>query len=292
MTGRPNVNRVLGLKIDVDTYQGMRQGVPRLLDLLRQERLKATFFLSIGPDASGRAMLQILKNPRFLKKMIRTRAASLYGWKTALYGTLLPSPMIALSHAGLVRQIMDEGHEVQFHAWDHRRWQDELTDRPEAWIRDWFERGLDGFRELTKRLPRAFGAPAWLIDDRVLSLIRGYGFAYLSCTRARGPFVHAGVGLVEIPSDLPCFEETGLEEGEKRILAQLDSGGIHVMPVHAEMEGSVGADAFVRVLRAARNSGYDILTLEEILPLLDVPSLGSRRFRLELLPGRAVPCAV
>ena len=159
------MTRILGLKIDVDTYQGMKRGVPRLLSLLREEGLRATFFLSIGPDASGRAVLQILKNPRFLKKMVRTRAASLYGFRTALYGTLLPSPMIALSFPDLVRRIMAEGHEVQFHAWDHRRWQDELAVRPEAWIRDWFRRGIDGFESADRKETDLFRRPG-LADRR------------------------------------------------------------------------------------------------------------------------------
>jgi undecaprenyl phosphate-alpha-L-ara4FN deformylase len=286
------MTRILGLKIDVDTYQGMKRGVPRLLSLLRQEGLRATFFLSIGPDASGRAMLQILKNPRFLKKMVRSRAASLYGFRTALYGTLLPSPLIALSFPDLVRRIIAEGHEVQFHAWDHRRWQDELSERPEAWIREWFRRGIEGYAGLTGKRPSAFGAPAWRIDDRVLSLVRDLDLDYLSCTRAKEPFIHEGAGLIELPSDLPCFEETGIEEGERRILADLAPGGIHVLPVHAEMEGGIGAETFVRLLRAVRKSDYAILPLGEIVPMIPRKELVSRRFRMELLPGRAVPCAV
>jgi undecaprenyl phosphate-alpha-L-ara4FN deformylase len=286
------MNRILGLKIDVDTYQGMKRGVPRLLSLLEQEGVKATFFLSVGPDASGRAILQILKNPRFLKKMVRSRAASLYGFRTALYGTFLPSPLIALSFPDLVRRIIAEGHEVQFHAWDHRRWQDELLKRPEVWIRDWFSRGIEGFEGLTGTPPTSFGAPAWLIDDRVLSLVRDLGLDYLSCTRAKEPFIHAGTDLIEIPSDLPCFEETGMEEGERSILADLASGGIHVLPVHAEMEGGMGAEPFVRLLRAIKKSDYTILPLAGIVPWVQRKKLVTRRYRMALLPGRAVPCAV
>jgi undecaprenyl phosphate-alpha-L-ara4FN deformylase len=286
------VTRILGLKIDVDTYQGMWRGVPRLLSLLRQEGIRATFFLSIGPDASGRAVIQILKNPRFLKKMVRTRAASLYGFRTALYGTLLPSPKIALSFPDLVRRIMAEGHEVQFHAWDHRRWQDELAVRSEAWIRDWFRRGIEGFENLTGRRPASFGAPAWLIDDRVLSLVRDLHLDYLSCTRAKEPFIHEGTDLVEIPSDLPCFEETGIEEGERKILACLAEGGIHVLPVHAEVEGGLMSENFVRLIHAAKNLDYRLLPLGDLLSHLDRESLVTRRFRLQLLSGRSVPCAV
>jgi undecaprenyl phosphate-alpha-L-ara4FN deformylase len=284
--------RILGLKIDVDTYRGMKSGVPRLLSLLRAEGLRATFYLSIGPDASGRALLQVLKNPLFLRKMVKTGAGSLYGFRTALYGTLLPSPLIALSFPELVRQVIAEGHEVQFHAWDHRRWQDELTARPEGWIREWFEKGLEGFERLMGQRPSSFGAPAWLIDDRVLSILRGYNFAYLSCTRASSPFIHEGTELIEIPSDLPCFEEIGFTASDDPLLAALGSGSIHVLPVHAEVEGGLMGDRFVHLMHAVKKMDYRILPLGEILPLLDRESLPVRRFSLRLLPGRSVVCAV
>ena len=283
---------ILGLKVDVDTYQGMKRGVPRLLSLLKEEGLRATFYLSIGPDASGRAILQILKNPRFLKKMVRTKAASLYGLRTALYGTLLPSPLIALSFPEIVRRIMAEGHEVQFHAWDHRRWQDELAARSEGWVADWFDRGIAGFRKLTGGEPSSFGAPAWLIDDRVLAIIPRYRFTYLSCTRAPAPFIHEGVELVEIPSDLPCFEEIGLANDDGQILSTLGRGGIHVLPVHAEVEGGLMAERFIGLIRTLKKQDYRFLPLGDILPLIDRRGLITRRFRLELLPGRSVPCAV
>ncbi len=147
---------MLGLKIDVDTYWGMKNGVPCLLEILKQFQIKGTFFLSIGPDNSGRAALQLIKNPLFLKKMMRTNAIGLYGWKTALYGTLLPAPMIALSFPQIVNDIIAAGHEVQFHAWDHRRWQDELPHKSENWIREWFSKGIAGFEKLTGKKPTAF----------------------------------------------------------------------------------------------------------------------------------------
>ncbi len=284
--------RILGLKVDVDTYQGMKTGVPRLLALLAREELRATFYLSIGPDASGRAVFQLLKNPRFLKKMIRSRAPSLYGFRTALYGTLLPSPSIALSFPSLVKRIADEGHEVQFHAWDHRRWQDELPSRTETWVREWFRRGMEGFRTLTGDMPTSFGAPAWLVDERVIRIVSGLPFRYLSCTRAAEPFVHEGTNLVEIPSDLPCFEELDPGEGEKGIADKLDLEGLHVLPVHAEVEGGPRGEDFVRLVRAAKSRGYRTATLGDIHALLKAEDLPRRKFRLELLKGRSVPCAV
>jgi undecaprenyl phosphate-alpha-L-ara4FN deformylase len=284
--------KALGIKIDVDTYHGMKNGVPRLLDILGNHDIKATFFLSIGPDASGRAILQLIKNPRFVKKMVRTNAVGLYGLRTALYGTLLPSPMIALSFPEIIQEILSQGHEVQFHAWDHRRWQDEVHTRSREWIRAWFEKGIHGFAELTGQRPLAFGAPAWVIDDRVMEILEEYRFNYLSCTRAKKPFIHEKPGVVEIPSDLPCFEEVGVPEAISIITSILKDGEIHVLPAHAEVEGGIWSSHFIDLIGQIKKAGYRFATLSEIRKLLPADELAIRKYRMELLPGRSVPCAV
>ena len=283
---------MLGLKIDVDTYWGMKNGVPRILQVLKDFGIKGTFFLSVGPDNSGRAVLQLIKNPLFLKKMLRTKAASLYGWKTALYGTLLPAPMIALSFPDIVRQIMDEGHEVQFHAWDHRRWQDELPKKSEQWIEGWFEAGIDGFEKLTGRKPAAFGAPSWLIDERVLKIIQKYHFEYLSCTRAKIPFIYEALNVLEIPSDLPCFEELDPQNDVAIIGSLMRDGGNHVLPVHAEVEGGIFEEKFKEILKTALTIGIKIVGLGDMKSDLDVYNLPKRNFKMELLSGRHSLCAV
>ncbi|HYA14973.1 MAG TPA: DUF2334 domain-containing protein, partial [Syntrophales bacterium] len=215
-----------------------------------------------------------------------------YGMKTALYGTLLPSPMIALSFPEIIRQIQSEGHEIQFHAWDHRRWQDELQSRSLQWIKDWFEKGIQAFTKLSGNAPSAFGAPAWLIDDRVMDILKDYRFDYLSCTRAQKPFIHEDIGLVEIPSDLPCFEEVGVHDGISTIIYNLKDEEIHVLPVHAEAEGGIWSAHFIQLLEQIKMINYRVTTLSEIKGLIPSDKLTVRKYRMELLPGRSVPCAV
>ena len=286
------MQKLLGLKIDVDTYEGMRRGVPALLKLMDNLGAKGTFYLSIGPDASGRAILELLRNPRFLQKMWRTNAVGLYGLRTALYGTLLPSPLIALSFPEIVKEIIAQGHEVQFHAWDHRRWQDELSRRSTEWITAWFASGVEGFVKLTGHAPTSFGAPAWLVDERVLAIVRNYAFAYLSCTRAKESFIHESCGLIEVPSDLPCLEEVGLEHGQDIIVKRMQEPGHHVLPLHAEVEGGIRQSWFVQMMAKATALGYQAVSLRTIYDQLVRETLPVRKHQLAMLPGRAAPCAV
>lgn len=282
----------LGLKIDVDTYEGMKNGVPVILQILKEFDVQGTFFLSIGPDNSGRAVFQLIKNPRFLKKMMRTNAPALYGWKTSLYGTLLPAPMIALSFPQIVKDIIAAGHEVQFHAWDHRRWQDELSQKSESWIREWFDKGMSGFEKLTGKKPTAFGAPSWLIDDRVLTIIKEYHFDYVSCTRAKSPFIHDIANYLEIPSDLPCFEEIDEQRGVPIISDLMKDGKNHVLPVHAEVEGGIFQHQFRELLKTAIEAEIEIVPLKTIKEKINIETFPKRKYRKELLPGRHSPCAV
>jgi peptidoglycan/xylan/chitin deacetylase (PgdA/CDA1 family) len=200
--------------------------------------------------------------------------------------------MIALSFPELVEQIISAGHEVEFHAWDHRRWQDELYRRSSGWIKDWFEKGISAYRKLVKKEPSSFGAPSWLIDDRVLEIIKKYPFRYLSCTRAKEPFIHDISGLIEIPSDLPCFEEIGVQQGVSRILQILKNGGMHVLPIHAEAEGGIWDNYFIELCEKVQSTNFEILPLSKIWALLEPEALSVRKYRMELLPGRSGACAV
>ena len=67
---RTTAPTTLAVKVDVCTYAGLKNGVPALLRLFDEIDLRASFFVTFGPDHSGRAIRRIFRRG-FLTKMLR-----------------------------------------------------------------------------------------------------------------------------------------------------------------------------------------------------------------------------
>src|SRR5215471_1817898 len=138
----------IALKVDCDTFVGTRDGVPRLLEAFAPRGIRATFFFSYGPDRSGVAVKRVFTKRGFLAKMLRSRAASLYGFPTILYGTFLASPMIGERCAGQMRAASRAGHETGMHGWDHVGWHDHLDEWSLARVREQYGKAHEEHRRI------------------------------------------------------------------------------------------------------------------------------------------------
>lgn len=267
---------MLGLRVDVDTLRGTREGLPRLQRMLDQRRIRASFFLTVGPDNMGRHLLRLLR-PAFALKMLRSGAPSLYGWDILLRGTLRPGPIIHRHAAEAIRALGDSPHEIGTHAWDHHRWQMNAHRLPPAVVRQEIQRAHDAIRATAGRAPTCVAAPGWRCTEELLGLREGFGYLYASDCRGRGAFqpVDAGgfpLGPPQVPVNLPTWDEavgrdSVTSEGfAQRIVDHLDPAGWNVLTVHAECEGGVAADMFERLVDRVLAAGWAITPLSELLP--------------------------
>ncbi len=288
----------LALKVDCDTFEGTQKGIPQLLRLFDKASIRATFFFTLGPDTSGRAVMRVFTRKGFLRKMLRSNAVALYGPKTMLYGTLLPAPMIGEKCSEVIRSVAAAGHEVGIHGWDHVRWHDRLDRMSEDQITRDVERAHGVFTQIFEKKAHAVAAPGWHVTPAYLQIQDAYRLLYASNTRGGSPcFLEAdGVRFktLEIPSTLPTWDEvlgTPEDQNEAAFIdyfrKQIRQTEVH--SIHTEVEGRAYSGRFERQLDAWQADGVQFVTLEEVANevLADRSRIPVRRHVRIAIPNRA-----
>jgi len=271
------------LKVDVDTLRGTREGVPRLLALLKQRHIHASFLFSLGPDHTGRAIKRVFR-PGFFSKVQRTSVVEHYGIRTLLYGTLLPGPDIGRRCADLLRSCRDAGHETGIHTWDHVLWQDHVATRDAAWTQGQMELAQNRYRTIFGSAAPTHGAAGWQMNPHALRQLDAWGMAYSSDTRGTGPFRPRVDGqvlqCVQLPTTLATLDELiGLDgrdaSGAARLLLERTAGARRdeVFTLHSELEGSKLLDVFTLLLDGWASQGYQFSTMGEYFHALDPATL-------------------
>jgi undecaprenyl phosphate-alpha-L-ara4FN deformylase len=288
----------VAVKIDVDTHQGLKLGVPRLARMLESEGVVASFFISMGPDNSGKAMWRVFRNRGFVGKMVRTRAVAMYGWRTIFSGTLLPARPIALAFPAIMRHLRSAGFEVGVHGYDHALWQDRIDGLGEADLRAQLQDAFEVFRAIFGDRPRSFAAPGWRTNTTALGLLDAMGLDYRSDTRGRSPYrcVVEGRTLLtpEIPTTLPTMDEvmgrSGLVDAaalRRFYLGKFEPDSLNVHTIHAETEGMNHLESFTALVRGLKERGASFVRLDEIAAALKPMELPVCEIVRGHLPGRA-----
>jgi peptidoglycan/xylan/chitin deacetylase (PgdA/CDA1 family) len=288
----------VALKIDVDTLRGTLEGVPALIEILRRAGCGASFFFSVGPDNTGRALRRVFRRG-FLSKVRRTSVLKHYGLRTLTYGLFWPGPRIARRAGHIMRRAREQGFEVGVHAYDHVRWQDQVARRPESWTRREISRACQEFQEALGTAPEAHAAAGWQLNAATLRLEDELSFRYASDTRGREPFLPSWGSTAgncpQLPTTLPTLDELiGLEgrtpeeaarEIVRRSQESLPHG--HVFTLHAELEGMALRADFESMLAAWRMAGTRLVAIRDVLGALDLKSLPRHRVAMQPVPGRA-----
>ncbi len=289
----------LGLKVDIDTLGGLTEGVPALLSILGARDIRASFFAALGPDNSGRAVFRVFRQRGFLEKMLRTRAPSVYGFRTMLYGTFLPAPIIGAAAPGVLPRLKAAGHEVGLHGYDHVRWHDRLLYMTRQEVDQEIHQAQATFADILGAPALSFAAPGWQASETSRLALAAAGFLYASDTRGTRPFFpRFGTRvspLLEIPTTLPTLDELlGLndctaEDFYDLILSRLENGAPQVLTIHAELEGGPFQEALARFLDMCLARGVIFFRLADWAPKLlkqqkNIPTAPVYQGRL---PGRA-----
>ena len=264
----------LAIKVDVDTERGTRDGVLPLAEICQRYRVPAAFLFSLGPDNMGRSLRRLFQ-PGFLRKVARTRVVANYGLRTLLNGVLWPGPRLGRRYEDILRRVRDRGGEAGIHCHDHYRWQNRVQGMTLDETRAEFAKARTEFHRIFGEEARFAGAPGWLCTGYSLQAYDEAGLVWGSDTRGTGPFQPRVGGQVfrtpQIPTTLPTLDEVlGRPEfPESELVAfylrQVSQPGIHVMTVHAELEGIRYRHLFDELLAKTIRAGVEFCSLTSLV---------------------------
>ena len=289
----------IALKVDVDTYRGTREGVPRLVAELGARGVHASFYFSLGPDHTGRALKRVFR-PGFLAKVQRTSVVSHYGLRTLLYGVLLPGPHIARRARSVLTAVAAAGHETGIHCYDHVYWQDNVATRDERWTRRQVELAAQAYTEAFGHPARAHCAAGWQVNASLFALEDELKLDYASDCRGTTPFLPVMGGYrgrcPQLPTTLPTLDElvgvdgltiAGAVDRVLDLSMRAPAAGAHVYTLHAELEGQRFAPDFARLIDTWKARGVRLVTLAGLRAGLDVARLPVHEVVHGELPGRS-----
>ncbi|MFA0439335.1 4-deoxy-4-formamido-L-arabinose-phosphoundecaprenol deformylase [Vibrio sp. 10N.286.49.C2] len=273
-----NQNEVtkVGLRIDVDTFRGTKLGVPKLLEIFEKHGVMASFFFTVGPDNMGRHIWRLLR-PAFLKKMLRSKAASLYGYDILIRGTLWPGPIIGKKLRSIIESADVAGHEIGLHAWDHHKWQMKTDTMSDAELRNQITLGYNLLKDITGKDLPCSAVAGWRCTDQTLIEKDAFPFKYNSDCRGDSIF-SPGEGMApQIPVTLPTYDELVGQDGvdnsnyNDAILKLIKRDSLNVYTIHAEVEGIVCAEMFEELIVRAKQQNIEFVPMIDLLGSVEQP---------------------
>lgn len=265
---RLSQNMKLGLKVDVVTPRGAREGVPRLVELLTRHHAGATFFYTLGRD-------------------------HLFGQ------TWLPGSNVGRRCANEMRAARSAGFEAGIHAFDDARWRRAARDAGAAWTRREMQSACERFQEIFGEPALTHGAADWQMNRHAYRLTQRLGFRYSSDTRGVCPFVPVCnaevIACPQLPTTLPVLDELigfngvttdTVADHVLRLSAMPPPGG-HVYTLRAEIEGVKLTPVFDKLLIGWRAQGYVPVALRDLADDINVARLPRHCVIDSNLPGRA-----
>lgn len=259
--------KTFALRIDLDTRKCIKEGLPKLLDLLRELDIKASFYVPIGGESN---VFEIIKN----RGGVYEKGISKLGFFEKVLTVAMPQDFLK-KYRKLLMRIIDDGHELGVHGWKHREWTHSLGKLD---LDDRFKKIISKYNELTGKKPASFAAPGFNTNENALKALDRYGFLVASDLPGEKPFHPTvnGVKLkhLQVPvnirkGNLPIIEHytlQGLSDKDivKAVCSDISDRNYVVMYGHGALEGSQKINVLGDILKYVKEQKYNIVTIEDI----------------------------
>ncbi len=255
--------------ITVDDVAGYAQGLPALLKLLDDYKIKATFLFSPGFDNTG-LRIRNLYRPRILTSQLP--------FSQKLRGTLLAPVMLSKKYRENLKACQQAGHALGIRSFNSVNWQLQAIDADQGWTRQQLDWSIDSFEDIFGKKPVIHSASGFVINRHLLTLQAHAGINVALDTRGKTPFYpqyhDITTQVMNLPFTLPHIEELlasttddiTIDNVHEYLLVesqkQLPQG--HFYEVRAAYEGRHWMHVFEKMLVMWRSLNWEFCTVPEI----------------------------
>ena len=160
------------LRVDLESDKGIKEGVPKLLELLKKHKIKASFYISMGGESN---FLEILKYRNKLKTS-GERKIKVWKLKDKLRMIFFPKDFVK-ENKEILRKIINEGHELGLHGWKHREW---TRGFEKINIENTINKSIKKYKKVFNKNPISFASPGFNVNNNVLKILEQNNIKFIS----------------------------------------------------------------------------------------------------------------
>ncbi len=193
---------VFSLRIDLESDKGIKEGLPRILNLLRKYGIKASFYLVMGGESN---LFDILK---YRRNLPGERKIKVFSKKELIRMVILPRDFVK-ENRKLLNRILEEGHELGIHGWKHRAWTRGLE---KINIERQINLSVKRYYSFFGIKPISFCSPAFRINKKVVDILDKKGFKVISDLKGDKPFKIKDTEIINVPVTIKGKNNTPIIE--------------------------------------------------------------------------------
>jgi undecaprenyl phosphate-alpha-L-ara4FN deformylase len=176
------------LRVDVDTFEGLTKGIPKVLEISKKHEIPISIYLSLGKYETGRNLFRkIQKKEKIVNKIPPWKRNSL---KSLLRGIILPAKNIGDKEKKFLQRIdKDSNVEIHPHGYNHVRWSSKFPNLSKDNTSEIISNLINEYTSIFQKKPIANAAPNFSVNKHYFQALVDKKFKFSADFRYPEPFV-------------------------------------------------------------------------------------------------------
>ena len=175
------------LRVDVDTFEGLKKGIPEIFNIVKKIGIPITVYLSLGKYSTGRNLFRRIKHGEKISfKLPPWKRNSL---RSMMRGVILPSKSIKDVEREFLRNLSNEELvEIHPHGCNHVNWSSKFSHLNLEQTENYMLKMISEYKEIFGINPIANAAPSFQTNNHYFRILEDYNFDFSSDFRFHKPF--------------------------------------------------------------------------------------------------------